>query len=210
MSPDSVPLLAETGEHLIGPEAAVVERMRRVRQPLGRARRQHLLPRRVALAPEGGAPRSVQRGQAVAARPVAAPQPAAEGARRVITPADGAVFVVHMPHGQGGMSRVALRERAGHPGRRRPVGGRRRAVGIPAAVPEPGPVPGHRHRVRMGEGEPRRRRRRGGGEHHPDSVTPEPLQRAVQPAELIPALVRFQDRPGEHADRRGVHPGLAH
>ena len=61
--PDHVPLLGERGQQLVGPEPAEVQVLPGIGQVLRGPRREDLLPRRIALAPERRPPGVVQRGQ---------------------------------------------------------------------------------------------------------------------------------------------------
>ena len=59
-------------------------------------------------------------------------------------------------------------------------------------------------------GEPGRRRRGGGGEVDGDAVLVQQVDHLGEPVELVPALLRLQQRPGEDPDGDHGDAGLAH
>ncbi len=146
-------------EQRVGAEALVVEHVRRVVEGRRAARRQDLLPVGVALAPEGGAPRLVERLERV----VAPAQPRAEVARALVAVAGqvvAGVLVGDVPHREAGVVVVAGRQL---PRQREGVlaeDGGGGAPRLPAAGRERVPVDVDGQDLRVGGREPRRRGRR--------------------------------------------------
>jgi hypothetical protein len=187
-------------------EPAEVQCLRGVGQVAGGPGSGDLGPVGVALAPEAGRPRLVERGQVA----VTLAQPVPEGGVGEFAVAVGAVLVVHVPHGQRRVPAVPLGEGGGDLGAGALVRGRVHAVGVPAAVPQPDPLGGDRQRLRVGVAEPGRRGRRRSGQDDPDARRVQAVQGAVQPAPLVPPGGGLQARPAEHADGDQGDPGLAH
>ncbi|CAH0327682.1 hypothetical protein SRABI128_06355 [Microbacterium sp. Bi128] len=196
-------------EQLIGGVAGEVQLLGRVHPGPGGARRQDLLPGRVALGPEGGAPRGIEGLQA--AVPAFEPAPETRGGTvREIRLVVAAVLVVDMPHHDGGVVLVPGGDLLGQ-GRGGPaVFGTRRREGLPGTVAVPHAVGGHGQGVGVLVAEPGRRRRRGVRQVHPDAVGVQQVQDPVQPAELVDALGRLKQGPAEDAHADQVDAGLAH
>jgi len=201
---------AEAVEQFVGGEPLEVQRLRRVAEARRGPWRDHLRPVGVALRPERGAPRRVERVDVVAVAPA---QPLPEGLRRdvAVAPRDvAAVLVPDVPQRERRMFGVPRRQRLGEAHRRGPVDRRARAERLAAAVPERAATGVDGQRLRVGGGEPRRRRRGRGRQVDPHAGAGEQVQHPVQPAELVAALGWLEVGPGEHADRREGHAGGPH
>jgi hypothetical protein len=141
---------------------------------------------------------------------VARAQPLPEARCRVLAIAEDGVLVVHMPQREGGVVAVPFGQGGGDPAGGAAVGGRGQAVGVAAAVGEAGAVGGDRQCVGVGEGEPGRRGGGRGGEVDGHAVRVQAFDVGVEPGEVVAALLRFEQGPGENAHGDQVDPGLAH
>ena len=207
--PDRVALEHEALEQRVGAEPLEVEPVRRVRHARRLPRGIDLVPGAVDLAPERRAPRGVERVE----RPVAPLEPGAEVRDGCLVVAVGdrsAVLVVHVPHHDGGVVRVPLGELLGD---RRAA---RRYSGLLGETmprePNPSVTPsrvtgracGYAFQNHAGGtvvGVPR------------STSMPAPreqVEHLVEEREVVLALARLEQRPGEDADAHEVDAGLAH
>ena len=155
--------------------------------------------------PEGGVPMLVQPLHGA----VTLAQPQAELRLAGGAVAIGAVFVGHMPHGQGRVMGVALGELLGNGCGPLPVfqavdaEEHAHAVGALAALNI------HRQHLRVAGGQPGGLGGGGSGQADVDTVCPYLVDDPVQPAKIVHALVRLQLRPGEHRQGQQVDARLA-
>lgn len=175
----------------------------------GRGGRRDVVPLGVVLAPERRAPGLVEGVD----RAVALAQPLAKRdvrGGRVVVRHGRAVLVVDVPHDDGGVVGVALRERAGDAGDRLAVGGRRRRHHAAGSEAEFRALRGLHPRLRVGGEEPRGGRRGGRAEVDRDAVVVQQSEDLVEPREVEFALAHLDEAPREHADADEVHARLAH
>ena len=193
----------------VGGEAGEVQLLGRVGHRRRDPGRQHLVERRVVLAPEGGAPGVVE------LLDVAVPvgEPAAEGRGRHVAPAPPVVaaqLVGHVPQPHRRVPTVAARHLLDE--RQRVLAEHRRAGAprLPAARPQRVPGVVDREDLRVGDGQPRRGCGRRRGHVDGDAAVGQQLDDLVEPAEVELARPRLQERPREHAERHEPDTGRLH
>ena len=204
-----VPLRPVVAQQLVGGEAGEVQLVGRVGDRGGEPRREHLVEAPVALRPERGAPRLVQRLD----RAVASGEPAPERRSADVAPAladVAAQLVAHMPQPDRRVAPVAARQLLDQAQRVFPEQRRAGAPGLPAARPQ---RPARRvdgQHLRVCGGQPRRRGR--GGRRHVDRDAPfvQEAEHLVEPVEVVPPGLRLQQRPREHPERHEPDARLAH
>ena len=207
--PDDLVLGAVEVEQGVGAEAVVVEHVGGVVERRGAPRREDVVPGRVALAPEGGAPGVVERVEGG----VPALEPAAEGDGAGVAVAGqvvAGVLVGDVPHGQGRVVVVAAGEPVGEAEGHLAVERRRRAPGLPAAGPQGVAVVVDGQDLRVGRGQPGRRGGGRGGEVDGDPVGVQQVHDLVEPLEGVLALGRLEPGPREDAEGDEADAGLAH
>lgn len=204
-----VPLHDEVLAHGGVGEAAVVQRLGRVADGGGGARRVDLLQVGVVLAPEGGAPDLVDRVD----RAVDGAQPAAEVGRAGVAVAGGdgdAVLVVHVPQGERRVVAVALGEAGGDVRGGGPVVGVAVADGGAGAELVAHALLGHGQRLGVGAVEPGGRGGGGRAQVDADAVLVQQVEDPVEPAEVVLPRGGFQQGPGEDPDAHHRDAGLPH
>ena len=203
---DDVPFRPVKAQQLVRREALEVQGLAGIDQVRRAPRRHDLVPAAVPLAPEGGAPGSVQ----LLHGSVTPHQPGAECKRTFVVVTDLPQLVAHVPHGNCGVVRIPFGQRF-RDGRSGPaVSGRRRAELVARAVPEGAAVRVHRKRCGVIVTQPGRRRCCGCGQAHPDATVVQQVQDAVQPAEVAGPFAGLQQRPAEHPHRGKVDARLLH
>ena len=162
-----------------------------------------------ALRPERRSPRVVH----LLDRAVTSLAPLAERAFRVLGIVEAVVATVLVAHMPGDHVRVVLIVFGHRAAEFQRVFAEHRAGGTPMltsprlAYVATVVLPQH---LRMGLGEPHRRRCGRGREIHGDSGLAELVDDAVEPVEVVHALLRLDARPGEDSHGHEVHAGLPH
>ncbi len=200
---------AEAVEHLLVLEASVVDLQARDHAFVGADRvavgdgRHNLVPIVDRVAPEVHAPRAVE----LLDRPVLAFEPAAERLRAqvaVAVAAAVAVLVVHMPRLEARRAGVTLGHARGERAGEAPEVGRGGAEIVPPAEHLMRAVDARAHDLRVVARHPRGDCGGAGGQHDREPVAHEQVDDPVEHRKVVRLLVRLEQRPREHVDRRLV------
>jgi hypothetical protein len=175
----------------------------------GEARREHLVERRVAVAPEGRAPRldEVLDGREAGAQPVLE---RGGGLVAVVVRVLVAELVADVPHPQRRVLAVALGHPLDEPQRVAAEDLRRRRPREPAPLREPHPRVGDARDLGVRPHQPDGRRGGGGGEVHADPALVQQVHDPVEPAEVELAVGHLDEAPGEDAEVDRVDARAAH